>query len=165
METRGKSSALSAADAIAKHLRDWLSSPPEIMDEGDEESERGVNVNRMGQNERNVGSDSSKGSRRSDGIVDEGLIPPLGEGSHRSRTSASIREGSWFVLQERYGRDEDQRVQVAAAGVSMGVYSDGNPYGVPDGLVYSFPVHCGEGMASTSPPPFPLPFPRKARSL
>ncbi|KAI9910570.1 hypothetical protein PsorP6_010345 [Peronosclerospora sorghi] len=26
--------------------------------------------------------------------------------------------------------------------VSMGVCSDGNPYGVPDGLIYSFPVKC-----------------------
>jgi len=29
--------------------------------------------------------------------------------------------------------------------VSMGVISDGNPYGVPDGLIYSFPVRCEKG--------------------
>lgn len=29
--------------------------------------------------------------------------------------------------------------------VSMGVISDGNPYGVPDGLIYSFPVRCKAG--------------------
>lgn len=27
----------------------------------------------------------------------------------------------------------------------MGVFSDGNPYGAPDGIVCSFPVECGEG--------------------
>ena len=35
---------------------------------------------------------------------------------------------------------------LAASGASMGVFSDGNPYGVPDGLVYSFPVQCGAGI-------------------
>eukprot|EP00752_Nemacystus_decipiens_P003813 g3508.t2 len=62
IEARGKSSALSAANAIANHLRDWL-------------------------------------------------LRPSG----------------------------------ASGGVSMGVFSDGNPYGVPDGLFFSFPVECGEG--------------------
>eukprot|EP00903_Cladosiphon_okamuranus_P020554 g18866.t1 len=62
IEARGKSSALSAANAIANHLKDWLSCPAG-----------------------------------------------------------------------------------AGGGVSMGVFSDGNPYGVPDGLVCSFPVECGEG--------------------
>ena len=27
----------------------------------------------------------------------------------------------------------------------MGVYSDGNTYGIPEGLVYSFPVTCEAG--------------------
>lgn len=62
IEARGKSSALSAANAIANHLRDWLSCPTG-----------------------------------------------------------------------------------ATEAVSMGVFSDGNPYGVPEGLVYSFPVECGGG--------------------
>lgn len=155
MEIRGKSSALSAADAIAKHLRDWLSSPPDIINGGDKAPDRGETTNRMRQNKRNIGSDSNKASRRFDGIIDEGLIPPLGEGSLRSDSSASTREDSWFVLREGYDRDEGQRVQVADAGVSMGVYSDGNPYGVPDGLIYSFPVQCSEGMASISLPPPP----------
>jgi malate dehydrogenase len=30
--------------------------------------------------------------------------------------------------------------------VSMGVWSNGNSYGVPDGLVYSFPVKCKQGV-------------------
>ncbi|CAM9431158.1 unnamed protein product [Ectocarpus sp. 4 AP-2014] len=63
IEARGKSSALSAANAIASHLKDWLHSST--------------------------------------------------SGTH--------------------------------AGVSMGVFSDGNPYGVPDDVVFSFPVECGEG--------------------
>ncbi|CBJ32518.1 conserved unknown protein [Ectocarpus siliculosus] len=63
IEARGKSSALSAANAIANHLKDWLHSST--------------------------------------------------SGTH--------------------------------AGVSMGVFSDGNPYGVPDDVVFSFPVECGEG--------------------
>jgi len=29
--------------------------------------------------------------------------------------------------------------------VSMGVISDGNSYGVPEGLIYSFPVRCSQG--------------------
>lgn len=29
--------------------------------------------------------------------------------------------------------------------VSMGVHSDGNPYGIPSGLIYSFPVTCAGG--------------------
>jgi hypothetical protein len=29
--------------------------------------------------------------------------------------------------------------------VSMGVLSDGNPFGVPDGLVFSMPVNCKYG--------------------
>jgi malate dehydrogenase len=29
--------------------------------------------------------------------------------------------------------------------VSMGVISDGNPYGIPEGLIYSFPVRCKKG--------------------
>ena len=29
--------------------------------------------------------------------------------------------------------------------VSMGVCSDGNPYGIPEGLIYSFPVTCEDG--------------------
>ncbi|KAG5500039.1 hypothetical protein GH5_04181 [Leishmania sp. Ghana 2012 LV757] len=29
--------------------------------------------------------------------------------------------------------------------VSMGVYSDGNPYGVPNGLIFSFPCTCRDG--------------------
>lgn len=29
--------------------------------------------------------------------------------------------------------------------VSMGVWSNGNPFGVPDGLFCSFPVHCAGG--------------------
>ncbi|CAN0232772.1 unnamed protein product, partial [Pylaiella littoralis] len=62
IDARGKSSALSAANAIVNHLRDWLSSP--------------------------IGTQKA---------------------------------------------------------VSMGVFSDENPYGVPGGLVYSFPVECGEG--------------------
>jgi len=28
---------------------------------------------------------------------------------------------------------------------SMGVWSTGNKYGVPDGIIYSFPVHCADG--------------------
>ncbi|CAM9490321.1 unnamed protein product [Ectocarpus sp. 6 AP-2014] len=63
IEARGKSSALSAANAIANHLKDWL---------------------------------------------------------HCSTSGTH-------------------------AGVSMGVFSDGNPYGVPDDVVFSFPVECGEG--------------------
>lgn len=35
--------------------------------------------------------------------------------------------------------------QEPEVGVSMGVFSDGNPYGVPNGIVCSFPVQCGEG--------------------
>lgn len=70
IKARGKSSALSAANAIAKHLKDWLASP--CPDEGSEG-------------------------------------------------------------------------QTAAVGVSMGVFSDGNPYGVPNGLFFSFPVQCGRG--------------------
>lgn len=27
----------------------------------------------------------------------------------------------------------------------MGVFSDGNPWGLPDGVVSSFPVRCGGG--------------------
>lgn len=157
METRGKSSALSAADAIAKHLRDWLSSSPDIVKKVDKAPDRGGTINRMRQNKQYVGSGSNKASRRFDGIIDEGLVPPLGQGSLRSGSSALNREDSWFVVREGYGCDEGQRVQVAAAGVSMGVFSDGNPYGVPDGLVYSFPVQCGEGMASISLPPPPPP--------
>ncbi|CAM9709999.1 unnamed protein product, partial [Laminaria digitata] len=67
IEARGKSSAMSAANSIANHLRDWLSPP--------------------------------------------------------AAASAAA----------------------AVAGVSMGVFSDGNPYGVLDGLVCSFPVECSEG--------------------
>lgn len=29
--------------------------------------------------------------------------------------------------------------------VSMGILSDGNPYGIADGIIYSFPVVCGHG--------------------
>jgi malate/lactate dehydrogenase len=29
--------------------------------------------------------------------------------------------------------------------VSMGVWSDGNPYGIAEGLIYSFPVTCKGG--------------------
>ena len=29
--------------------------------------------------------------------------------------------------------------------VSMAVLSDGNPYGIPDGLMYSFPCTCADG--------------------
>ena len=29
--------------------------------------------------------------------------------------------------------------------VSMAVISDGNPYGIPPGLVFSFPVTCSDG--------------------
>lgn len=28
----------------------------------------------------------------------------------------------------------------------MGVFADGNPWGLPDGLVSSFPVRCGGGV-------------------
>lgn len=35
--------------------------------------------------------------------------------------------------------------------VSMAVYSDGNPYSVPDGLVYSFPCTCANGNWSIVP--------------
>ena len=35
--------------------------------------------------------------------------------------------------------------------VSMGVISDGNPYGVPDGLVYSFPVSIEAGEWTIAP--------------
>lgn len=65
IDARGKSSALSAANAIANHLKDWLAFP--------------------------------------DG---------------------------------------------ANGGISMGVFSGGNPYGVPDDLFFSFPVECGEGTHS-----------------
>ncbi|CAN0080375.1 unnamed protein product, partial [Hapterophycus canaliculatus] len=67
IEARGKSSALSAANAIANHLKDWLS----------------------------------------------------------CSTSTENR-------------------------VSMGVHTDGNPYGVPDDLFCSFPVECGDGTCTGS---------------
>ena len=37
---------------------------------------------------------------------------------------------SWY-----WGTNEDEWV-------SMGVYTNKNPYGIEDGLVYSFPVRC-----------------------
>lgn len=35
--------------------------------------------------------------------------------------------------------------------ISMGVYAAGNPYGVPEDLIYSFPVQIKVSPAVTSP--------------
>lgn len=105
IEARGKSSALSAANSIANHLRDWLSCPP---------------------------------------AADAAAVRDAGHW----RAEPSARR------QHAEGEDGDTAataVAVAvAAGVSMGVFSDGNTYGVPDGLVCSFPVECGEGVSGLS---------------
>lgn len=86
MEARGKSSAMSAANAIANHLRDWLSAP----------------------------------------LAD----PP------RARTAPSglLGDGAGIAYEE------------AEHCVSMGVATDGNTYGVPDGLFFSFPTECSQGL-------------------
>lgn len=80
IEARGKSSALSAANAIANHFRDWLTVSP---------------------------------AKR--------------------------------VVPREAGQDETAFAGHGSCILSMGAYSNGNPYGVADGLFFSFPVDCGEG--------------------
>lgn len=80
IEARGKSSSLSAANAIANHLKDWLAVSPA---------------------KRAVPREAEEGATTFAG--------------HASRV------------------------------LSMGTFSDGNPYRVADGLFFSFPVDCGEG--------------------
>lgn len=93
---------MSAANSIANHLRDWLSTAPAA----------GATAVRDGAPWRAAPSVRSQDSE--------------GEGGDVAAASAGTAG--------------------AAAGVSMGVFSDGNTYGVPDGLVCSFPVECGEGV-------------------
>lgn len=97
IEARGKSSALSAANAIASHLRDWLGPRPETPSEAIE-------------------------SRWQNGDSSETEVAD----------------------------SADRNTHMAAGGVSMGVFSDGNPYGVPEGLICSFPVLCGAGLSRLS---------------
>lgn len=99
MEARGKSSAMSAANAISNHLRDWLSYP----------SASSGTPGGIGGGKR---SDDSDGSERSGG---------------------------------RHATGQDEERQKLARCVSMGVSTDGNTYGVPGGLFFSFPVECSAG--------------------
>ncbi|CAM9834373.1 unnamed protein product [Discosporangium mesarthrocarpum] len=94
IEARQKSSAMSTANAIANHLRDWLSPPPSAPANHKAAAEGKGNTNEAGTSI--AGGAASPGPAR-------------------------------------------------GPAVSMGVSSDGNPYGVPDGLVFSFPVGCGGG--------------------
>ncbi|CAM9366941.1 unnamed protein product [Ascophyllum nodosum] len=123
MEARGKSSALSAANAIANHLRDWLSS-------GSSAPRATAVAEPVGGVEGRHGSgvechETDQGTEDTSGGIGD---PKEEEGCFYS---SPLNHRGEAVL--------------AASGASMGVFSDGNPYGVPDGLVYSFPVQCGAG--------------------
>lgn len=93
IEARGKSSALSAANSIANHLRDWLSLSP---------------------------------------------LSSLPRGEDRLNDSGEEEAREMFT-------------PCASRVLSMGVSSDGNPYHVPEGLFFSFPVDCSEGTVHTIP--------------
>lgn len=139
MEARGKSSALSAANAIANHLKDWLSTPTVGENLGvtrDEEVVAGRQNNPKGGVSSEYGEDS--GSVR-------GGNAAKAAGTARRIAGGRGREGHGGKAERHEERgDRGGRLAVMAHG-SMGVSSDGNPYGVPDGLFCSFPVACGEG--------------------
>ena len=135
IEARGKSSAMSAANAIANHLRDWLSSPAAAAPAASAATVRDENENsrRDGTQNKEDGGDEARGE----------------EAREKEEEEEEEREGGEIEKDEKQ-KDEKEKNEkdgaaVAGVGVSMGVFSDGNPYGVPDGLVFSFPVDCGEG--------------------
>eukprot|EP00904_Undaria_pinnatifida_P003044 jgi/Undpi1/12740/HiC_scaffold_6.g02408.m1 len=135
IEARGKSSAMSAANAIANHLRDWLSSPAAAAPAASAATVRDENENsrRDGTQNKEDGGDEARGE----------------EAREKEEEEEEEREGGEREKDEKQ-KDEKEKNEkdgaaVAGVGVSMGVFSDGNPYGVPDGLVFSFPVDCGEG--------------------
>lgn len=155
IEARGKSSALSAANAIVNQLRDWLS-PLEGGNEGEEDQYNdtgGEDVNEDGAggervNPFEISEDLTDGYRSRAKEDQHAGTPRLDSG----RVSGDLRGRGELMRQrrKREGQDQEegQEWTTAGAAVSMGVFSNGNPYGVPDDLVFSFPVKSGEGDTS-----------------